>query len=211
PELSPEQAAAAARLVEMTAARSFAVALLDGVTGSGKTEVYCEAVAEALREGRQALVMAPEIALTVPFLDRFARRFGARPAVWHASVGEKGRAAVRRGVADGSIQAVVAARSGLFLPFRDLGLIVVDEEHDAAYKQEDGVAYNARDMAVVRGRLEGAAVVLASATPSLESRVNAERGRYERLALPARYGGSVMPEIRAIDMRRAGPPRGEWL
>jgi len=211
PELSREQSAAAARLREMVAARSFAVALLDGVTGSGKTEVYCEAVAEALREGRQALVMAPEIALTVPFLERFARRFGARPAVWHASVGEKGRAAVRRGVADGSIQAVVAARSGLFLPFRGLGLIVVDEEHDAAYKQEDGVAYNARDMAVVRGRLESAAVVLASATPSLESRINAERGRYERLELPARYGASVLPEIKAIDMRRAGPVRGEWL
>jgi primosomal protein N' (replication factor Y) len=211
PELSPHQAHAAEALRRMTANAQFRVALLDGVTGSGKTEVYCEAVAQALADGRQALVMAPEIALTVPFLDRFAKRFGARPAVWHASVGEKGRAAVRRGVADGSIQAVVAARSGLFLPFRDLGLIVVDEEHDAAYKQEDGVAYSARDMAVVRGRIENAPVVLASATPSLETRVNAERGRYARFALPARYGGRAMPDISVIDLRRFGPARGQWL
>ncbi|PZQ14358.1 MAG: primosomal protein N' [Ancylobacter novellus] len=211
PALSPHQAHAAEALRRAVAHGQFRTVLLDGVTGSGKTEVYCEAVAEALRRGRQALVLAPEIALTVPFLDRFARRFGARPAVWHASVGEKGREAVRRGVADGSVKAVVAARSGLFLPFRSLGLIVVDEEHDAAYKQEDGVCYNARDMAVVRGRIEGAAVVLASATPSLETRLNADRGRYARLVLPGRFGDRAMPEIAAIDMRKAGPARGEWL
>ena len=211
PKLSPHQEHAAEALRRVVADGAFRVVLLDGVTGSGKTEVYCEAVAEALKRGRQVLVMAPEIALTVPFLDRFAKRFGARPAVWHASVGEKGRSEVRRGVADGSVRAVVAARSGLFLPFRELGLIVVDEEHDSAYKQEDGVLYNARDMTVVRARLESAAVVLASATPSLESRVNADRGRYARLALPARFGGRPMPDIAAIDMRKAGPPRGQWL
>ena len=211
PSLSPHQEHAAEALRRVVADGAFRVVLLDGVTGSGKTEVYCEAVAEALKRGRQVLVMAPEIALTVPFLDRFAKRFGARPAVWHASVGDKGRSDVRRGVADGTIRAVVAPRSGLFLPFRELGLMVVDEEHDGAYKQEDGVLYNARDMAVVRARLEGAAVVLASATPSLESRVNADRGRYARLALPARFGGRPMPDIAAIDMRKAGPPRGQWL
>lgn len=211
PKLTPHQAHAAEALRRTVADGAFRVVLLDGVTGSGKTEVYCEAVAEALRLGKQTLVMAPEIALTVPFLERFAKRFGARPAVWHASVGEKGRAAVRRGVADGSIKAVVAARSGLFLPFKDLGLIVIDEEHDGAYKQEDGVLYHARDMAVVRGRLEGAPVVLASATPSLETRVNADRGRYARLVLPARFGGQNLPEIAAIDMRKSGPARGEWL
>lgn len=211
PKLSPHQAHAAEALRRAVADGQFRTVLLDGVTGSGKTEVYCEAVAEAMRGGRQALVLAPEIALTVPFLDRFARRFGARPAVWHASVGEKGRAAVRRGVADGSIKAVVAARSGLFLPFRDLGLIVVDEEHDGAYKQEDGVNYHARDMAVLRGRIERAAVVLASATPSLETRLNADRGRYARLVLPARFSGQALPDVAAIDMRREGPPRGQWL
>ena len=211
PKLSPHQAHAAEALRRAVADGQFRTVLLDGVTGSGKTEVYCEAVAEALRAGKQALVLAPEIALTVPFLDRFAKRFGARPAVWHASVGEKGREAVRRGVADGSVKAVVAARSGLFLPFRELGVIVVDEEHDAAYKQEDGVSYHARDMAVVRGRIERAAVVLASATPSLETRLNSERGRYARLVLPARFSGRSLPEIAAIDMRMDGPPRGEWL
>ncbi|MFC3695269.1 primosomal protein N' [Chenggangzhangella methanolivorans] len=211
PALSPHQAHAAEALRRAVADGQFRAVLLDGVTGSGKTEVYCEAVAEALRRGRQALVLAPEIALTVPFLDRFAKRFGARPAVWHASVGEKGREAVRRGVADGSVKAVVAARSGLFLPFKDLGVIVVDEEHDGAYKQEDGVSYNARDMAVVRGRIERAAVILASATPSLETRLNAERGRYARLVLPARFSGRALPEIAAIDMRKAGPERGQWL
>ena len=211
PKLSPHQEHAAEALRRTVADGAFRTVLIDGVTGSGKTEVYCEAVAETLRRGRQALVMAPEIALTVPFLDRFAKRFGARPAVWHASVGETGRASVRRGVADGSIRAVVAARSGLFLPFRDLGLIVVDEEHDGAYKQEDGVAYNARDMAVMRGKFESAPVVLASATPSLETRVNADRGRYARLVLPSRFGAAQLPEIAAIDMRKAGPARGEWL
>ena len=211
PALTPHQAHAAEALRRTVAAGLFRTVLIDGVTGSGKTEVYCEAVAEALMQGKQALVMAPEIALTAPFVERFARRFGVAPAVWHASVGETGRAATRRGVADGSIKVVVAPRSGLFLPFRNLGLIVVDEEHDGAYKQEDGVLYNARDMSVVRGRLEGAAVVLASATPSLESRVNADRGRYARLVLPARFGGRAMPEIAAIDMRSAGPARGEWL
>ncbi|GLK78407.1 primosomal protein N' [Methylopila turkensis] len=211
PKLSTGQASAAEALAALTLARRFHVALLDGVTGSGKTEVYLEAVAAALKAGRQALVMAPEIALTGAFMDRFSARFGVRPAVWHASVGEKARGAIRRGVASGEIPAVVAARSGLFLPFADLGLIVVDEEHDAAYKQEDGVLYNARDMAVLRGRFEQAPVILASATPSLESRVNAERGRYARLALPDRFGGRTLPDVSAIDMRSAGPDRGDWL
>ncbi|GLK54444.1 primosomal protein N' (replication factor Y) [Methylopila capsulata] len=211
PPLSDAQASAANALAALAGARRFHVALVDGVTGSGKTEVYLEAVAAALKAGRQALVMAPEIALTGALLDRFADRFGARPAVWHASVGDKRRSAVRRGVASGEIRVVVAARSGLFLPFADLGLIVVDEEHDASYKQEEGVFYNARDMAVLRGRFEQAAVVLASATPSLESRVNAERGRYAKLALPDRFGGRALPRIEAIDMRTAGPPRGQWL
>lgn len=211
PALSSAQAEAAHVLAALAAGERFGVALLDGVTGSGKTEVYLEAVAAALKAGRQALIMAPEIALTAAFIDRFAARFGARPAVWHASVGEKTRAAVRRGVASGEVRAVVAARSGLFLPFRELGIIVVDEEHDPAYKQEDGVLYNARDMAVLRGRYEAAPVVLASATPSLESRVNAERGRYARLILPDRFGGRSLPAISAVDLRTAGPERGRWL
>ncbi|MBV9079174.1 MAG: primosomal protein N', partial [Methylobacteriaceae bacterium] len=189
----------------------FGVTLLEGVTGSGKTEVYFEAVATALWAGRQALILMPEIALTGAFLDRFAERFGVRPAAWHSGIGAKRRDRILAGVATGEVPVVAGARSALFLPFRRLGLLVVDEEHEAAYKQEDGVCYHTRDMAVVRGRLEGCPVVLASATPSIETRVNAQRGRYVRLALPERYGGRRLPDIRAVDLRRAPPEPGRWL
>ena len=164
-----------------------------------------------MRAGRQALVLLPEIALTSQFLDRFAARFGARPAEWHSAITPRQRERLWGAVASGEARVVVGARSALFLPFADLGLIVVDEEHEGAYKQEDGVVYHARDMAVVRGKLESAPVVLASATPSLETRVNAERGRYDWLKLPARFGERPMPDLAAIDLRREGPPRGRWL
>ena len=209
--LSPRQAEAAAKLVADVQSRAFAVDLLEGVTGSGKTEVYFEAIAAALRAGRQALVLLPEIALTAQFLDRFAARFGTRPAEWHSAVGAKRRHLVWHAVASGAARVVVGARSALFLPFGDLGLIVVDEEHEAAYKQEDGVPYHARDMAVVRGRIEQAPVVLASATPSIETQVNARQGRYVHLALPARFGDRPMPGITAIDLKRDPPPRGRWI
>ncbi|MEE7455523.1 primosomal protein N' [Methylorubrum populi] len=185
--------------------------LLEGVTGSGKTEVYFEAVAECVRQGRQALVLMPEIALTAQFLDRFAGRFGVRPATWHSGIGGKRRERLRAGVAAGEVSVVVGARSALFLPFRNLGLIVVDEEHESAYKQEDGVHYHARDMAVVRGKIEGCPVVLASATPSIESRVNAQSGRYRHVSLPGRFGGRPLPDIAAIDMRLDKPERGRFL
>ena len=210
PELSVEQENAAAVLRE-SVRDAFSVSLLDGVTGSGKTEVYFEAVAETLRRGKQALILLPEIALTGAFLDRFAARFGSRPAEWHSEVGAKTRARVWRAVARGEVRALVGARSALFLPFSNLGLIVVDEEHDQAYKQEEGVTYHARDMAVVRGNLSGFPVVLSSATPSVESRVNADRGRYRHLRLPARFGVAVAPEIAAIDLKRHPPERGRWL
>ncbi len=211
PELGTGQIEAAEALRAMVDAGTYEVALIDGVTGSGKTEVYFEAVAEALRRGRQALILLPEIALTGDFLDRFARRFGTRPAEWHSELPQRGRERVWRGVADGSVRAVVGARSALFLPFRELGLVIVDEEHDAAYKQDEGVTYHARDMAVVRGNLGAFPVVLASATPSIESRVNADQGRYRRLHLPARFRAAKLPEIRAIDLRADPPERGQFL
>ncbi|MDR3494566.1 MAG: primosomal protein N' [Ancalomicrobiaceae bacterium] len=211
PTLSAEQQDAAVALRAAASERGFSVTLLDGVTGSGKTEVYFEAVAETLRQGRQAAILLPEIALTGEFLDRFAERFGARPAEWHSQVSPKARAQVWRGVVNGEIKAVVGARSALFLPFADLGLIVVDEEHDGAYKQDEGVNYHARDMAVVRGRLGGFPVVLSSATPSIESRVNADQGRYRRLILEKRARGAVLPDIEAIDLRRHLPARGRFL
>jgi primosomal protein N' (replication factor Y) len=211
PALEPDQARAAAALTVVLAEHDFSVTLLEGVTGSGKTEVYFEAVAAALREGRQTLILMPEIALTAQFLNRFAARFGTRPAEWHSSVSPRKRARIWAGLASGEIKVVAGARSALFLPFADLALIVVDEEHESAYKQDDGVAYHARDMAVVRGQIEKAAVVLASATPSLESRVNAEQGRYGHVKLPARYGGQPMPVITAIDLKRTPAPRGKWI
>jgi primosomal protein N' (replication factor Y) len=209
-QLSDAQACAAKALVTAAGA-GFSVALLDGVTGAGKTEVYFEVVAETIRQGRQALILLPEIALTGAFLDRFAARFGSRPCEWHSEVGTKGRERVWRAVARGEATAVVGARSALFLPFPSLGLIVVDEEHDGAYKQEDGVAYHARDMAIVRAHLSGFPVVLSSATPSVESRVNADRGRYRRLVLPARFGEAAPPEIAVVDMRETPPERGRFL
>ena len=163
----------------------YSTTLLKGVTGSGKTEVYLEAVAEALARGRQALVLLPEIALSAQFLDRVEARFGARPAEWHSGVTQAARRRAWTAVATGDARLVVGARSALFLPFADLGLIVVDEEHDGSYKQEDGALYHARDMAVLRASIEGAAVVLASATPSLEI-LGQRRGRQVRPARPAR-------------------------
>lgn len=210
-ELSPDQKRAAEALITAVGARRFNVTLLEGVTGSGKTEVYFEAIAAALREGRQALVLVPEIALTAQFLDRFAARFGAAPAEWHSEMPPGRRPRLWRGVATGEVKVVVGARSALFLPFCDLGLIVVDEEHEAAFKQEDRVHYHARDMAVVRGKLEGFPVVLASATPSLESWVNAEQGRYARAHLPRRFGARDLPTTRALDLKAAPPEKGRWL
>ena len=209
--LSAAQEAAAAALRAEVAAGAFSVTLLDGVTGSGKTEVYLDAVAEALRRGRQCLVLVPEIALTSQWLERFSRRFGVAPAEWHSDLGAARRRATWRAVADGSARVVVGARSALFLPFRELGLVVVDEEHDGSYKQEEGVIYHARDMAVARARIGGHAAVLVSATPSLETLTNAQTGRYERLHLAARHGVAELPEVRLVDLRREPPERGRWL
>ena len=192
-------------------AGTYSVSLLDGVTGSGKTEVYFEAVARALERGRQALILLPEIALTSQFLSRFAKRFGCQPAEWHSALTASERARVWSGVARGDVRVVVGARSALFLPFSDLGAIVVDEEHDQGYKQDDRVHYQARDMAVVRASLGKFPLVLASATPSIESHVNAQAGRYRHLVLPGRFSGVEMPDVSAIDLRKEPPDQGMWL
>ena len=210
-DFTPDQAAAATELKATVAEGGYSVTLLDGVTGSGKTEVYFEAVADTIHRGRQSLILMPEIALTAQFLDRFAARFGTRPAEWHSELSPRKRARVWRAVADGQVAVVVGARSALFLPYADLGLIVVDEEHDQAYKQEDGVHYHARDMAVVRGHIARIPVVLSSATPSLETEVNARRGRYRRLTLPERFGGQLMPAVEAIDLRVKRPAPGRFI
>ncbi len=209
--LSADQAAAAATLRDKVAAGGYSTTLLDGVTGAGKTEVYLEAVAAALAQGRQVLVLVPEIGLTAQWLERFERRFGAAPLAWHSDLGTARRRLTWRAVAQGRARVVVGARSALFLPYTDLGLVVVDEEHDAAFKQEDGVIYHARDMAVLRASLGEIPIVLVSATPSLESRVNVEAGRYDSLHLPNRIGTAELPQIEAVDMRGEAPPGGQWL
>jgi primosomal protein N' (replication factor Y) (superfamily II helicase) len=211
PDFLDQQREAAGVARDLVRKGDYAAALIDGVTGSGKTEVYFEAVAEAIRRGRQVLILMPEIALTAQFLDRFAERFGTRPAEWHSQLAPRKRARTWRAVADNEVKAIVGARSALFLPFADLGLIVVDEEHDQAYKQEDGIHYHARDMAVVRASIEKIPVILSSATPSVETEVNARRGRYRRLPLPERFGGQRLPQIEAIDLKAEGPPRGRFI
>jgi primosomal protein N' (replication factor Y) len=211
PDLSPEQQAAAASLVEAVEARAFAPILLDGVTGSGKTEVYFEAIAAAIRSGRQTLVLLPEIALTEPFLKRFAARFGHAPVAWHSDLRQSQRRRAWRAIASGEALVTVGARSALFLPYRSLGLIVVDEAHESSFKQEDGVMYHARDVAVMRGRFESVPVILASATPAIETRQMVAQGRYAELKLPGRYGPATMPTIEPLDLIADPPPRGRWL
>lgn len=209
--LAPDQAVAADALRGAVRGGAYGTTLLRGVTGSGKTEVYLEAVAECLRAGRQALVLLPEIALSAEFLDRVETRFGARPGEWHSGITRTERRRLWHMAGRGDVGMVVGARSALFLPFRDLGLIVVDEEHDSSYKQDETVYYNARDMAVLRASIEGAQVVLASATPSVESWVNAASGKYARLDLRSRYGEAELPQMAAIDLRTEEMASGTWI
>jgi primosomal protein N' (replication factor Y) len=217
-ELSPDQSSVAASL-RATVGHGYRISLLEGLPGAGKTEVYLEAVAAALRRGDQALVLLPEIALTTQVLARFARRFDRAPAVWHSEIGSASRRRLWRRIAEGREPIVIGARSALFLPLPSLGLIVVDEEHDGSFKQDDGVAYQGRDMAIARARLEDCPIVLVSATPALETawqarHVGARPAGADgcgHLILPARHGGAAMPTVDLIDLRRDRPPRGAWL
>ncbi len=211
PQLSGEQEEVAARLLGAVKEDAFAPFLIDGVTGSGKTEVYFEPMAEAVRAGRQVLVLLPEIALTENFLVRFEQRFGAPPVLWHSSLKSTERRRAWRAIASGEAKVVVGARSALFLPYANLGLIVVDEAHEVSFKQDDGVRYNARDVSVMRARFEEIPVVLASATPALESLAMAEAGTYEKLDLRTRYGGAQLPTIHTVDLTQEEPERGRWL
>ena len=210
PQLNEDQRKAAASLAAAVG-KGFDPVLLDGVTGSGKTEVYFEAIAECLRQSRQALVLLPEIALTEPFLKRFEARFGCAPVAWHSDLRSSQRRRNWRGIASGEAKVIVGARSALFLPYSNLGLIVIDEAHEPSFKQEDGVQYHARDAAVMRAKFEDIPVVLSSATPAIESRHMVEIGRYREVSLPERFAGARLPEIRAIDMTQDPPPRGRWL
>lgn len=209
--LSATQSMAADTLCKFVDDGQFHAALLDGVTGAGKTEVYFEAVAETIRNGKQVLLLLPEIALSNAFLDRFKARFGCAPALWHSSLGPAQRRNTWRGVADGQTKVIVGARSALFLPYQDLGLIIVDEEHDPAYKQDEGVIYNARDMAIVRAHLGKLPIVLVSATPSLETMANVWAGKYTHVHLPDRHAGATLPDVHVIDMKVDKPERQKFI
>ena len=211
PILSEEQQRAADVLTSDVTARAFKPTLLDGVTGSGKTEVYFEAIAAAIRAGRQTLVLLPEIALTEPFLQRFTARFGCEPVAWHSGLRQSQRRRAWRAIATGQALVTVGARSALFLPYSNLGLIVVDEAHETSFKQEEGVHYHARDVAVMRGKFEHIPVVLATATPAIETRQQVEIGNYAEVKLPGRYGAAEMPDIEAIDLLLDPPERGRWI
>lgn len=211
PQLSDDQYAAASALKDSLKAHTFQTFLLEGVTGSGKTEVYFEAIDFILETGGQALVMLPEIALSAQWLQRFETRFGFAPAVWHSDLPSRQRDTTLRNLLRGDIPVIVGTRSSLFLPFPDLKLVIVDEEHDGSYKQEEGVIYNGRDMAVVRARLSQATCVLASATPSLETEVNVRSGKYHHIHLSTRYGGASMPDVTLVDMRKVKLASQTWI
>ena len=211
PILSEEQQRAADVLTSDVTARAFKPTLLDGVTGSGKTEVYFEAIAAAIRAGRQTLVLLPEIALTEPFLQRFTARFGCEPVAWHSGLRQSQRRRAWRAIATSQALVTVGARSALFLPYSNLGLIVVDEAHETSFKQEEGVHYHARDVAVMRGKFEHIPVILATATPAIETRQQVEIGNYAEVKLPGRYGAAEMPDIEAIDLLLDPPERGRWI
>lgn len=208
-DLTAEQTAAADLLCQKVGS-GFSVTLLDGVTGSGKTEVYFEAVAKALEQGTQVLILVPEISLTTQWLRRFQDRFGVRPACWHSGLGIKERTDTWKAIVEGRVKVVVGARSALFLPYTKLGLIVIDESHDHSFKQEDAVNYQGRDMAVVRAKIEHFPVILSTATPSLETLVNVDEGKYDCVKLKSRYANAVLPDIKIVDIKKDKPQRGEW-
>ncbi len=211
PKLSQEQQEASDKLCQDVKDRKFSVTLLQGITGSGKTEVYMEAIARCIEQNQQVLVLLPEIALSTQWTDRFAKRFGVQPALWHSDIGSKRRRLTWQAVAEDNVSVVVGARSALFLPFTNLGLIIIDEEHEASFKQEEGVIYNARDMAIVRAQLSNIPAILVSATPSLETLVNVDNKRYEQVTLSSRHGGATLPIIETLDLRKTPPSRGLFI
>lgn len=211
PTLSKDQTKAADALSHTVLQQKFSVTLLQGITGSGKTEVYMQAIATCLQQQKQILVLLPEIALSTQWIDRFVHRFGVKPALWHSDLSNKQRNQTWQAIAKNQASVLVGARSALFLPFHHLGLIIIDEEHESSFKQEEGVIYHARDMAIVRAKLSHCPIILVSATPSMETLINAHQGKYHHLTLTKRHGGAVMPHTQLIDMRQYPPERGHFL
>lgn len=208
-DLTKEQQAAADFLCAKTGA-GFGVTLLNGVTGSGKTEVYFEAVEKAFAAGKQVLILVPEIGLTSQWLGRFEKRFGVRPCEWHSALTPKERVDNWKAVINNEVKIVIGARSALFLPFACLGLIVVDESHDASFKQEDFVNYQGRDMAVARAKFEHLHLILSTATPDLETVCNVDAKKYDEVKLSSRYAAAQLPQITIVDLKKNKPVKGDW-
>jgi primosomal protein N' (replication factor Y) len=211
PQYNAEQQIAADQLKQRVQANEFSVTLLDGVTGSGKTEVYFAAIQQALLQGKQALVLMPEIALTTQFISRFTKRFGVAPITWHSHLTPAQRRRHLKSIVHGQARVILGARSALFLPYAALGVVIIDEEHDSSYKQEEGIFYNARDLGIKRAQIESIPMVLVSATPSLETYHNAQTDKYHWVKLPARYADAQMPQVKTIDMRAEKIPRTQFL
>ena len=210
-DLTKDQVKASDLLVKHVKMEDFRTILLDGVTGSGKTEVYFEAVAAALNLNKQVLILLPEISLSFIWIERFKKRFGVKPAEWHSNLTPKVRRETWRELSKGQAKIVVGARSALFLPLPNLGLVIVDEEHDHSFKQEEGVLYNARDMALIRSKLFKCPIILSSATPSLETWSNSRNKKYSTVKLQKRIGEAQMPTINLIDMRTNSALHGSWI
>lgn len=208
-ELSADQKKAYESLKEH--ALAFNISVLDGVTGSGKTEVYLTLIQDEIKRGKQVLILLPEILLTTQLVDRFRNRLSVPIMEWHSSLTPKQRISTWRLAYSGDVKVIVGARSALFLPFQDLGLIVVDEEHEPSFKQEEGGVYNARDMAIARAKFEDVPIILTSATPSIETEHNVKLGKYHHVFLPSRFGSSAMPEVHVIDLLKNKPPKGHWI
>ena len=210
-DLNPKQKTASEYLINLIAQKKFNAVLLDGVTGSGKTEVYFQAILETLKLNKQVLVLLPEIYLSIEWSKRFKDNFGLFPLLWHSSLSNKERMKTWHEVNNGKINTIIGARSALFLPYKNLGLIIIDEEHDHAYKQEDGVLYNARDMALLRAKIEKIPIILSTATPSLETWTNVKKNKFSYIKLPERVGLAKMPEVNIIDMRKVETKHNNWI
>ncbi len=190
---------------------AFCVSLLQGVPGAGKTEVYFEVLTQVLKQNKQVLIMLPEIALSTQIMQRFEERFNVKPYVWHSGITKQVKKDAWVNAGTGNLKVIIGARSSLFLPFKNLGLIIVDEEHDSSYKQEEGVIYNARDMAVMRAKLHNIPIMLASATPSLESLHNAQKNKYQLFKLQGRFNKHQMPQFKVVDMREEALAKGHYV
>ena len=211
PLLTKEQSNAKKYIFQKIDNKKFSTVVIDGVAGSGKTEVYFEAINKCLMEKKQVLVLLPEISMTTQWFDRFKKKFKTNPLLWHSDIKGSEKIKIWKSILEDNVNIVVGARSSLFLPFKNLGLIIIDEEHDQSFKQEEGIIYNARDMAVVRAKISNIPIILCSATLSIETKLNVLERKYDVVKLKQAYGEAGLPEVKIIDLGKNPPEKGMWL